>query len=211
MADAQRPGLRTAWVVWDNDADRPQRGAKTHAHGCYVVDPNRPGPRHEFREIAAADLPHDVGRCEICGGGRPADKPTSGLPSVPSRQAGVAAHDASPHEVIAPGRSFRVRDNRSGSELTFVVLHRGDTRARKAGAVSATRPGLSRPKLRRGCGCEHSSGRTGTSLCSRSTARRITEPGVLNALRSGVAGVRPSTVQTSPRLTARLRDEQLRD
>src|SRR3954465_15462800 len=115
MTEPQRPVSRTVWVIWDNGGDRPLRGAKTHTHSCFVVDPKRPGPRHEFRAVAIADLPEDVGRCEICGGGRPPDRSLARQSPGLSRQAEVASRTPLPDDVIAPGRSFTVRDNLSSS------------------------------------------------------------------------------------------------
>lgn len=120
--------------MWDHDANRPLRGAKTHAADCYVVDPNRPGKRHEFRKVAIADLPEDVGRCEICGGGRPpSEARLSQLPSQPNR-ASMPSQARSLDDAIAPGQPFTARDEKSGEDRAFIL----GTAPRRG----ARRPGL---------------------------------------------------------------------
>jgi len=119
IRDAAAP--RTVWVAWDSDNDRPVLGAKTHAPGCYVVDPNRMGQHHEFRRVSIADLPPEQGRCEICGGGRPAPAPANLERAVVPDP---------PPDVVTEGRSVRVRDSETGVETEFTIVASGEKSGR---------------------------------------------------------------------------------
>src|SRR4051794_29526986 len=118
MSAGERSASRTVWVVWDHDAERPIRGAKTHAASCYVVDPNRPGEHHEFRSVTIADLPEDLGRCEICGGGRP---PDSASRRQPAHQGNTTSQPL-PDDVIGLGSAFTAQDEQTGDPLNFILV-----------------------------------------------------------------------------------------
>lgn len=140
MKDELRPGSPTVWVVWDNDRDGPLPRTKTHAAGCYVVDPNRPGKQHEYRRIAVADVPENLGRCEICGGGRPPDRSPGRESLRDTAKTRAASDEPLPDDVIAVGRSFRVRDHRSSDEFDLTIVGTGETRPSSGKVVTVSSP-----------------------------------------------------------------------
>jgi hypothetical protein len=132
--------LRDAWVwvLWDTDSERPLKGASTHTAGCYVVDPNRAGPNHEFRKIAVQGLPFDVDWCKICGGGRPAAQSVVRRLSRESTEAGSDEPLAA--DVVAPGRPFRVRNERAKKESSYVIVGKGNPPPNGGTAITASSP-----------------------------------------------------------------------
>ena len=114
--------------MWDDATNRPR--GKTHAIDCHMIDSFHwvDGVKGDYRNVDVKDIPDNVDRCRFCGGGRP--EPTNGksewsthMEAMPG--GAVAVKPPEREDLVALGRTARVREEDSGEIRTWTIVSRG--------------------------------------------------------------------------------------